>query len=345
MSNIDLGPDYRLVCNQSSVLLLNLSSFRMLDGLIRESFQSPSGPRLEIGGLLIGSDASDLRLEAVYPVAIEHRFGPSYQLSHEDIALFRQTICQVRQQSGLPIIGHFRSFIAGEFEAAPVDRIIAGLIGGSQPLMLLIEGSATEPSLARLFRRSGGEYVELLAFSFDPATSESPATPKVQEPLKPVAPTHTTALDSSARRTRLKGVSIAALVACGALVAYLIPTVPTQLPDRTAIKDIGLAVFHDGGTLAVSWNRSSTAVRNGTSGILTIVDGTYQTKIPLTPSQLNSSDPIVYTPQSTAVDFRLVIYHNQDRSSDEKLVVFCMSQHITEPVIERATPRRAPFAE
>jgi len=72
------------------------------------------------------------------------------------------------------------------------------------------------------------------------------------------------------------------------------------------------------------------------------VDGTSLRKIPLTPSQLRSSDAIAYTPQSIAVDFQLDVYHNRDRSSDENLVVVGLLPPIPEPVVGQETAGRVP---
>jgi TonB family protein len=62
-------------------------------------------------------------------------------------------------------------------------------------------------------------------------------------------------------------------------------------------------------------------VRNGISGILTIQDGSYQHRFPLTSSEL-LSDTVSYAPETEAVEFRLEVYRDRYRHTDDRIVVF-----------------------
>src|SRR5260370_39534515 len=99
-------PGYHSISGDGFTLRVNLNVFRTLDAVARAD--------AKIRGLLLGSDASDARLDAVSIVTIEHQFGPLSQLSDSDIELFRRTISRLQQQSGPRIIGHFRSHTKGE---------------------------------------------------------------------------------------------------------------------------------------------------------------------------------------------------------------------------------------
>src|SRR6266849_2201628 len=216
----DQPPEYHSFSGQGFTLHANADVLRTLDMLVREGAQAIPG--IEIGGLLLGSDTSDLRLDAAHGVAIEHRFGPSYELSDGDIELIWQAISRVRQPSGPQIIGHFRSCATGELEVTAADLTIAALTGAPQPWMLLITASLSEPSLARLYSNPGGEFVELLAFTLAPAIPEGRTISPLEAP--PEHPASQPAATHGHWRTAL--IAAGLLLACTALVTYFRPHEP-----------------------------------------------------------------------------------------------------------------------
>ena len=88
----DQPPEYHSFSGQGFTLRVNAEVLRKLDMLVREGVQAPPGREIEIGGLLLGSDTSDLRLDAAHALTIQHRFGPSDKLSDRDIELIWHAI-------------------------------------------------------------------------------------------------------------------------------------------------------------------------------------------------------------------------------------------------------------
>src|SRR5215472_963473 len=121
-SQADSPRTYYSVSGQGVALHVNARALAALDALVRDALRSSSRRGFEIGGLLLGSDAPGSWLEAVYPLPIERRFGPSCEL------LFRQAVRQL-QQSGARVIGHFRSHTSGGFEITDQDGTLADFIG------------------------------------------------------------------------------------------------------------------------------------------------------------------------------------------------------------------------
>jgi hypothetical protein len=67
---------------------------------------------------------------------------------------------------------------------------------------------------------------------------------------------------------------------------------------------VALYVQHDGAALRLHWNADSDAVRHAGSGALLIADGPRQSRLDLTPADLQSG-VASYWPESARVDFKL----------------------------------------
>src|SRR5690349_7262955 len=143
----DSEPDYQSISGDGIILRFRVTALQTLRSFVQKGAEGFQRRGIEVGGLLLGSQTSDIRIEAVDAVTIDHRFGPSHQLSDRDLNFYQRTIVEMRPASGLDIIGHFRSHSRGEPTITPVDLTIALLIGGRRPLVLLVKSSQTEPSL------------------------------------------------------------------------------------------------------------------------------------------------------------------------------------------------------
>src|SRR5579872_1514539 len=75
---------------------------------VREGLGGRAGQERETGGLLLGSGGSEVRIEAIRPVPIEYRFGPSFWLGSADVERWKQAIAQAAE-AGRMVVGHYRS--------------------------------------------------------------------------------------------------------------------------------------------------------------------------------------------------------------------------------------------
>jgi hypothetical protein len=317
---------------------------RQVDSLGRTASRALGRYGLETGGLLVGSQEPSLRLESVQIVEIEHRFGPSYQLSDSDVELYRRSISGL-SSSGHSVIGHFRIFLKGKSIITPADRTISALTGAAQPLTLLIHAYSDQPGRARLYRNRGNEYVELLEFPLRHpiAPGLPPPFPVLMSPVD--APMEQPAqANEPARRRRVTPVLVvAAVIAVSASIdGYLWLRTPLPKPAPSSSRgrsSLGLSVHRLAGRLNISWDQSSPQVRNAVSGVLTIHDGVKADRLPLTPEQLRST-LVPYVPENDTVNVQLEVQNDRHQSSSETVLVVTGPQlaELDAPTPEAAGP-------
>jgi hypothetical protein len=337
------APEHHLIQGDGFSLHVHPAVLVRLDALVREGFELLPKGGLETGGLLLGSiGSSELWIDEIEPVPIEHRWGPSYQLSDSEIETFRQIIHSSAVPPPARAIGHFRSHARGEIAINSTDLTIATLAPAPVHFVLLIKGSRFEPRIAQLFRKRGENCVELLQFplDFDPAKVRSivpqPALPKpapIAEPLVaatpapepppeplpavslPAAPLPAVSLPAS---PRLRGTQ----VVIGALIFCLLVAVSAGLYSRTTTPaaELGLKARRSDQSVTVSWNHSSPAVMQAALGVLTIQDGDSQKQLRFDPVQLRASN-VVYVPQTPRVQFRLEVFRDRDHFSGEAVSI------------------------
>ncbi|HWC95669.1 MAG TPA: energy transducer TonB [Candidatus Sulfopaludibacter sp.] len=292
---------------------------------VRQAMERTPGDRFEVGGLLLGSGD---RIDALRPLTIEHRFGPSFWLSSTDIANWKQEIAAAPGP-----IGHFRSQrMDGSplLEAAPqdIDHAIADLLNVPDPLLVLVPVVGNEPTEALVFRRTNGIWTP----------STRPAVQAVPE-----------AAALPARRPRswtfpILAMTAAILLVVAALILWRRPAVPVAAaPVAAAPGPIGLVAHQTTGGISLGWNRESPLVRQSASGILTIRDGDARQQLTLNRSQLLDG-AAVYVPRSGQVDFRLEVYRDSDHYSGESITVATgittpAPTAIVAPAPQRSTPR------
>jgi TonB family protein len=304
-------------------LLVNPAVPAVLYAAVLESVKAPPRRGLEVGGLLLGSGSSGSRIEAIQAVAIEYRFGPSFDLSYADLELVRQIIDELSRQPEVRVLGHYRSQTGGPLEVSPLDHALALLTGMAEPLTLLVSAAPTGPFPSRLFRRQGSQFTELAEFPLSlgfeapalplvkilPATEEPRREPVEALPLTAAEPLETPAVrqlvETRAPRRWLKAcLAMLALAGAGLGIALLAPRLA-----RAPAAPIDLAVRRSGDVLRLTWDPRNAAVRKGNSGVLTVRDGTSQHTVELSAGQLRSG-MLEYTPQAQMVEFRLRVLHD-----------------------------------
>jgi hypothetical protein len=333
------APEHFLIQGDGFSLHVNPAVLVRLDALVGEGFELLPKGGLETGGLLLGSiGSSELWIDEIEPVPIEHRWGPSYQLSDTETETFRKIIRSSHVQPTARVVGHFRTHTRGEIAITSTDLTIATLPPAPVHFMLLIKGSKFEPRIARLFRKRGEDCVELLQFplDFDPGKARrivpQPAEPRpapIAEPLVaatsapepppeplPEAPLPEAPLPASPR-------SRGTVLVIGALILFLLVAVSAALRSRrtpTPAAELRLQARRSDQSITVSWDHSSPAVLQAASGVLTIQDGDSQRQIRFDPSQLRASN-VVYVPQSPRVQFRLEVFRDRDHFSGEAVAI------------------------
>jgi hypothetical protein len=306
--------------NSSAVVNAAGSALLELQMAVFEGLERKPGHSFEIGGLLLGDGGPDLRIDAVQPLPIEYRFGPSFWLSSADIAKWKEAIAQYSGARPSKVIGHFRS---QQIDRAPLDEVnsqdvdhaIADLLHLDNPIMLLVpvDGKAVREAL--VFRRMNGIWSQTLPCSLEvipTAPVPVPRLPSAPPPIAAAPPRPAPAQPHRKIYPRL-GLAAAALLLASAIVwRFLLPVGATS--------QIGLAAHSTIGGISVVWNRQSALFRQSTSGILIIRDGDSRQQIQLTRNQLLGGNA-VYVPRTGQVDFRLEVYRDRDHYSGESLTV------------------------
>jgi len=292
---------------------------------VLEGVDRRPGQKFEVGGLLLGSTGRGVQIDAIQPLAIEYRFGPSFWLSSADVEKWKQSIEQFRD--GPKIIGHFRSQRTGGsplHEAAPqdVDHALADLLQVPDPLLLLVPLEGKNVNEARVYRRHEGIWVEVHRSPIENLRALPAPTPVPPPAPGPILAPHPPATAVAAARPPARRrafvllcLTMAALFVLAALMLWRRPA-----PPAGAASPIGLTAHATIGGIAVGWNRDSALVKQSTSGTLTIHDGDSRQQLTLDRNQLLDGSA-VYVPRTGQVDFRLEIYRDRDHFSGESLSV------------------------
>jgi TonB family protein len=175
--------DYELFSGEGTTIQVNLAAQWELCDIVRSGVTRLRNRGLEVGGLLLGHTGSQIRLESVRDFPIEYQYGPSYRLSSADLEHLESRLLMLAPDPRQRVIGHFRSVTNGDPGVTESDVAISRLLG-LHPLVLVIGASLIEAPPARLYRKSGDQFVELVAFSlspFNPATLAVPPGDAIPE--------------------------------------------------------------------------------------------------------------------------------------------------------------------
>ncbi len=238
---------------------------------ILEAFHDVSRP--EAGGILLGRRTGDrIAIEDFEPVLCEHRFGPSFALSAEDLDGLRQSLAWFRgpESPGLEVLGCYRSHTREESSPDEGDcELLQRYFGVSGPILLILSPSLSGAITAELFRLREGalshasepclfppedpmmmlepveDSVPLLHEQADSAaTRPAEAEPQYTLPTRPTLPparprrTEIETVDTPARRNHYWLAAVAALSIAAAVVGYrsvaMQTSPPAPPPGRTA---------------------------------------------------------------------------------------------------------------
>lgn len=299
-------------------------------------------PGYEAGGLLLGASGADIRIEAVLPFHIEHRFGPFFWLTPADIVMVKLDIeLASDSEQGAPI-GHFRSVREGEPEAIDIDHAIADLLPVAEPVLFLIPAAQNGPMQVMIYRREGGTWVPLLHTPVDdilspPTVARTPVAAAPVAAVPSAAPSELRAelpAAAVARRPWLwTGLALLLVLTAALLWNYLLgprrrPL--TETSTNTAAPRIGLEAHASGSAINVRWNRTSAMILQATSATLIIQDGDKLRELRLKREELLNGT-VAYAPVSGRVTFRLDVYRDRDHYMEE-------SVSLAVPVVPKPVP-------
>jgi hypothetical protein len=113
-------------------------------------------------------DASGVRVEGFEPIATAYGRGPSYLLSEEERATFRDAVQDARDSGRLQPVGFYRSHTRdGAMSLSPEDReLMAQYFPGAKDIVLLVKPFATKVSIAGFLVRKDGEFPEETPLEF-----------------------------------------------------------------------------------------------------------------------------------------------------------------------------------
>jgi hypothetical protein len=151
----------------------------------------------ESGGLLLGrfgTNPATVFVDDYEPVPCEYAFGPSYVLSENDLAQFREVLSQHQSGAGKHlVVGFFRSHTRDGLGLDQADiNLFGSYLTDPRQIVLLIKPFATRTPVAAVFYPRDGRLpldqvaVEVLLGRPTAAASPPPALPPTPMPLKHV---------------------------------------------------------------------------------------------------------------------------------------------------------------
>jgi len=311
---------------------------------VRDGIKALPRRGLEIGGLLVYGPGN--RIDEYVPVDSEHRQGPAFIPSPEDLAEIRR----LASSSGR-VAGFLRSQTRGEAEVRGTDEAICALIDGGDPLLVIVTATVSEPSLAHIFVQRENRWLEEAVFPLVQARAAAEPIP-LQLPVRAPDPapqdvvpvesriwtyqeaSHAAPAEMSAavprparkrfRILRMIGLTILTLAVLVGLSAggYLLyrevqPALLARL--RPGVTEHLSATWRADG-LAVKWDQWDEIVRRAEGGTLTIDDGGERMTIELSRLQVHTGT-MFYVPHSATVRVRLDVRSGNQQSSAETVSI------------------------
>jgi hypothetical protein len=320
----------------------------------------------EIGGIITtlshpASPEYDVRL-----VRCDHKFGPLWRLSAEELSKLEQTVGQTLSE-GKIVVAYFRSCTRPRIDIELADRDNIDVACRGIPFIVLAKPSRSGTSQINVFGRSAKGEWELTESVSARSPFEPGAMPAVQENNKAV-------LLAANREIPRVSRSLLAIAAAMLLITAAIlwfkgrspnhPVVATSAgatpvkatPAGTAAPPpspkLGLVVTEENGKLHATWNHDSPAARSAIVGSLLIRDSERSQDIELSRADVTGGS-IVYTPRSGDITFRLVLTNSAIETSAEMIRFIGGQSHLvesrtqvstTDALVSATAPRSASVA-
>ncbi|MFN7993867.1 MAG: energy transducer TonB [Bryobacteraceae bacterium] len=321
---------FRVFRGDSITLRIARDVLERLEMAVRQGIKAIPKRGLEVGGLLAGNNGIELEIDGLCNADIEYRFGPCFELTPGDLMRLASQRDEFVEEGFRPI-GHFRSQTEGEPHITEADDAIASLLETQAPILLLIPASQAGLEDARIYRRSAGEWKQLMVFRLSEAPAARPAV--VSEPRPQISKAGSpndrgfapvVSFPTAPEKPRpvyfwnwRMGALLSGVLLCAFLLGYGIMRWRSK---PGAGNEIGLSVRSTGQGLKVVWNQQSPVLLGAKSGVLTIQDGDEPRQVMLTVDELRHGT-LVYVPQSPSAQFRLEVYTDGTHYAGESVIV------------------------
>ncbi len=267
------------------------------------------------------------------------------------------------QPDALQPVGYYRIHRETTLRLNDHDMALAqNVFSEPNQVVLLIQPDETSPATATFFfwdeGRMCGDF-PFLEFPFDSALLAIAERQKIQavqkkssaksqqveidipagQPLRLKPPASSKLITLSLLTAFLVTLSLATVVALRFLPQRSMPQVPTSisLPEASRIP-LGLQAERQNGDLKLTWNREAIAVRNATTGVLSIEDGQTHREIMLGPAQVRNGS-ILYAPTTDQIQLQLSI-QGPDPISESVIVVLPKSG--ADPQVQTFADKQVP---
>lgn len=352
--------------------------------MARQMGDRSAGGQVEVGGVLLGHVTRGAKpvvwIERHGPVECEHRLGPAFALSAEELAGLEARATQLAGE--LNVVGFYRSHLRSDFGIQAADRELMGryfrdpddvfllvrpAIGSPDELRGKFFASRANGTIEALgpdfpFRRGAAERLGRLVPDFIPPAARAEAPVEHAAPVDDAAPVQHAAQATAVadeleitRRNLKRRWGLMALVGIAGLglAAFLLQPgrKATEEPAKTeppavstaAVRPLGLYVDPASASWRISWNPLATALKGARGVQLFVRDGAEdQSRIELSADDLKSGT-FRYQPKGGDVTFRLEVAEADGRVSGESFRVVKSETKAPEPVAAKvaATPPKA----
>jgi ketosteroid isomerase-like protein len=129
---------------------------RVVSGLLSEVLREFQAEGAETGGILLGRrSGEEILIEDFEPALCEHRFGPSFVLSDDDLLSLQESLEWFRnsETSGLEVLGLYRSRTSGE--QAEDLQLMQRFFAGQDALLVLLEPDGRKSATADVLSFKG----------------------------------------------------------------------------------------------------------------------------------------------------------------------------------------------
>lgn len=311
-----------------------------------EALRSLPRRGLEIGGILLGEAGNSFLVKGVAPVESEHLYGPRYEQSERDRAIFQAQMDELRRAGdGNVPIGLYRTYTSegGGVDARDIEALRL-YFSGSDAVLLLALPKATGRVAISCFHWDQRRLISCApaaapapdVTSLLPADSpEMPADSLARTPIQPesvrpaaklvefpqVAQKRRNPAAKAARwfnEAALAG--IAALIVFGAVsLMHYEPASALVKPAARAANRLGARVVSTADGAQVLWNGKSDPIRRAVGALLSVEDNGNKTDLPISLSELHTGN-VFYGAASPRATFVLTVYTADGSEIRESMV-------------------------
>ncbi len=301
---------------------------------------------LEIGGILLGSAEGSCRVTGLAPVISEHLYGPRYQQSSKDRALFESRLAELRDESNVDAkpIGMYRTQIKSE--AGPDERdsdAFRKYFPESAGIFILVTPQLTGQATLSCFYWDREKMI--------PCDSFERRELQIDPPPVPRAPGRGKRWTQEAVLAGIAGLvvwGIVILVQHQPSAAVVMPAAaPAALAPRTKARPLQLQAVTSSQGAEVHWDSRADVLRAATGGLLTVESGDDRTELPISRAELNTGK-FFYGEVGPLTTFVLTVYRSNGSPDSQSFTLRAPEMQLAAtvpapvPAVAAAPPPRQP---